>query len=63
MDRYEKGKKCLEDIQKAPVDELFKELEDIAPDLSKFVIWLRACTFEWILLTVWQSVKQELNFC
>lgn len=38
MDRYEKGKKCLEDIQKAPVDELFKELEDIAPDLSRFVI-------------------------
>ena len=38
MDRYEKGKKCLEDIQKAPVEELFKELEDIAPDLSRFVI-------------------------
>lgn len=38
MDRYEKGKKCLEDIQKVPVEELFKELEDIAPDLSRFVI-------------------------
>ena len=34
MDRYEKGKKCLEDIQKEPVEELFKELEDIAPDFG-----------------------------
>ena len=38
MDRYEKGKECLEDIQKIPVEEIFKDLEDIAPDLSRFVI-------------------------
>lgn len=38
MDRYEKGKECLESIQNAPVEEIFKDLEDIAPDLSRFVI-------------------------
>lgn len=38
MDRYEKGKECLEDIQKRSVEEIFKDLEDIAPDLSRFVI-------------------------
>ena len=34
MSRYEKGKEVLQDIQKKPVEEIFKELEDIAPDLS-----------------------------
>lgn len=38
MTRYEKGKKCLESIQNRSVDEIFKDLEDIAPDLSRFVI-------------------------
>ena len=38
MARYEKGKKCLEGIQNRSVDEIFKDLEDIAPDLSRFVI-------------------------
>ena len=38
MARYEKGKKCLESIQNRSVDEIFKDLEDIAPDLSRFVI-------------------------
>ena len=38
MTRYEKGKKTLEDIQKRPVEEIFRELEDIAPDLSRVVI-------------------------
>lgn len=38
MDRYEKGKKSLEDIQKRSVEEIFKDLEDIAPDLSRFVV-------------------------
>ncbi len=38
MTRYEKGKKCLEGIQNRSVDEIFKDLEDIAPDLSRFVI-------------------------
>lgn len=38
MTRYEKGKKTLEGIQKRPVEEIFRDLEDIAPDLSRFVI-------------------------
>jgi len=38
MSRYEKGKKILEDIQQRPVEEIFKELEDVAPDLSRFVV-------------------------
>ena len=38
MDRYEKGKECLEGIQNMSVEEIFKDLEDIAPDLSRFVI-------------------------
>ena len=38
MSRYENGKKCLEDIQKDSVENIFKELEDIALDLSRFVV-------------------------
>lgn len=38
MTRYEKGKKTIESIQNRPVEEIFAELEDIAPDLSRFVI-------------------------
>ena len=38
MDRYEKGKECLENIQNSSVEEIFKDLEDIAPDLSRFVV-------------------------
>lgn len=38
MDRYEKGKECLENIQDSSVEEIFKDLEDIAPDLSRFVV-------------------------
>ena len=38
MTRYEKGKKTIEDIQDRSVEEIFKDLEDIAPDLSRFVI-------------------------
>ena len=38
MSRYEKGKKCIESIQKRPVEEIFKDLEDIAPDLARFSI-------------------------
>lgn len=38
MSRYEKGKKTLESIQNRSVEEIFKELEDIAPDLSRFVV-------------------------
>ena len=38
MDRYEKGKECLEGIQNSSVEEIFKDLENIAPDLSRFVV-------------------------
>ena len=38
MSRYEKGKEVLEGIQERSVEEIFKELEDVAPDLSRFVI-------------------------
>lgn len=38
MDRYEKGKECIESIQNMSVEEIFKDLEDIAPDLSRFAI-------------------------
>lgn len=38
MDRHEKGKSTLEDIQKRSVEEIFKDLDDIAPDLARFVI-------------------------
>ena len=38
MTRYEKGKKTLEGIQERSVEEIFEDLEDIAPDLSRFVI-------------------------
>jgi len=38
MTRYEKGKEVLENIQKRSVEEIFKDLEDIAPDLSRFVV-------------------------
>ena len=38
MSRYEKGKETLESIQGKSVEEIFKGLEDIAPDLSRFVI-------------------------
>ena len=38
MSRYKKGKKCIEGIQEKTVDERFRDLDDIAPDLSRFVI-------------------------
>lgn len=38
MTRYEKGKETLESIQQRSVEEIFKDLEDIAPDLSRFVV-------------------------
>lgn len=38
MSRYEKGKEVLESIQQRPVEEIFKDLEDVAPDLGRFVI-------------------------
>lgn len=38
MSRYEKGKEVLEGIQERTVEEIFKDLEDIAPDMSRFVV-------------------------
>ena len=38
MSRYDKGKKCIEGIQNKSVEEIFRDLDDIAPDLSRFVI-------------------------
>ena len=38
MRRYEKGKEVLESIQERPVEEIFKDIEDIAPDLGRFVV-------------------------
>ena len=38
MTRYEKGKEVLESIQERSVEEIFKDLEDVAPDLGRFVV-------------------------
>ena len=38
MSRYEKGKEILESIQNKSVEEIFTQIDDIAPDLSRFVI-------------------------
>lgn len=38
MSRYEKGKEVLEGIQERSVEEIFKDLEDVAPDMSRFVV-------------------------
>ncbi|WP_407392854.1 carboxymuconolactone decarboxylase family protein [Methanobrevibacter sp.] len=38
MTRYEKGKEVLESIQERPIEEIFEGLEDIAPDMSRYVV-------------------------
>ena len=38
MSRYEKGKEVLEEIQQRAVEEILNDLEDIAPDLGRFVV-------------------------
>ena len=38
MSRYEKGKEVLEGIQERSIEEIFKGLEDVAPDMSRFVV-------------------------
>ena len=38
MNRYENGKEMLEQMQNNKFEDIFKELEDIAPDLSRFVV-------------------------
>ncbi|MCL2115395.1 MAG: carboxymuconolactone decarboxylase family protein [Methanobrevibacter sp.] len=38
IDRYEKGMEILKITNKNKIQEVFKELEDIAPDLGRFVV-------------------------
>ena len=38
MSRYEKGKEVLEGIQERPLDEIFGAIDDIAPDMARFVV-------------------------
>lgn len=38
MSRYEKGKEVIESIQERTLDEIFEGIEDIAPDMSRFVV-------------------------
>ena len=38
MDRYEKGMEILKITNKNKIQKVFKELEDIAPDLGRFVV-------------------------
>ncbi|AMD17525.1 4-carboxymuconolactone decarboxylase [Methanobrevibacter sp. YE315] len=38
MNRYEKGKEVLESIQERPLEEIFEVIDDIAPDMSRFVV-------------------------
>ena len=37
-DRYEKGMHVLREINKENIENLFEDLEDIAPDLGRFVV-------------------------
>ncbi|MDD3409020.1 MAG: carboxymuconolactone decarboxylase family protein, partial [Methanobacteriaceae archaeon] len=37
-DRYEKGMNVLREINKENIENLFEDLEDIAPDLGRFVV-------------------------
>lgn len=38
MSRYEKGKKVMEGIQEKSLEEIFEAIDDIAPDMSRFVV-------------------------
>lgn len=38
MSRYEKGKKVIEEIQGRSLEEIFEAIDDIAPDMSRFVV-------------------------
>lgn len=38
MTRYEKGKEVLEGIQERSLDEIFGAIDDIAPDMGRFVV-------------------------
>ena len=38
MTRYEKGKQVIESIQERSLEEIFEAIDDIAPDMSRFVV-------------------------
>ena len=38
MTRYEKGKQVIEKIQERSLEEIFEAIDDIAPDMSRFVV-------------------------
>ena len=38
MSRYEKGKEVLEGIQERSLEEIFGAIDDIAPDMARFVV-------------------------
>lgn len=38
MTRYDKGKEVIEGIQNRSVEEIFEAIDDIAPDMSRFVV-------------------------
>lgn len=38
MSRYDKGKEVIESSQQRPLEEIFKEIDDIAPDMGRFVV-------------------------
>lgn len=38
MSRYEKGKEVIESIQERSLEEIFEAIDDIAPDMSRFVV-------------------------
>ena len=38
MTRYEKGKQVIESIQERSLKEIFEAIDDIAPDMSRFVV-------------------------
>ncbi|WP_407415316.1 carboxymuconolactone decarboxylase family protein [Methanobrevibacter sp.] len=38
MTRYEKGKEVIEGIQERSLEEIFETIDDVAPDMSRFVV-------------------------
>ena len=38
MSRYEKGKEVIESIQERSLEEIFEAIDDIAPDMARFVV-------------------------
>ena len=38
LSRYEKGKEVIESIQERSLEEIFEAIDDVAPDMSRFVV-------------------------